>query len=165
MTAHSLWLIVIVLAVVAVVLGSVRLGGRSRFDGPWPLEPKSPLLSVPEQVLYRRLIQALPQNIVFAQVQLLQVLRFKRGRYDAGIQNRFSQLSLDFLILKPDMAILAAIELDDSSHARAHRRDADFRKKRALDSAGIPLIRWTTARLPEVDAIRAAVAGAHAEQS
>jgi len=34
------------------------------------------------------LVQALPQHRVFTQVQLLQMLRFKRGRWNASIANR-----------------------------------------------------------------------------
>jgi hypothetical protein len=39
--------------------------------------------------------------------------------------NRISQLSIDFLIAGPDTRIIAAIKLDDSSHDRRDRRDAD----------------------------------------
>lgn len=75
-------------------------------------ERKQTLLSDPEQVLYRRLVQALPSYIVLAQLQLLRALRFRRRSRDRGVLNRISQLSLDFLILAADTRIIAAIELD-----------------------------------------------------
>jgi hypothetical protein len=62
----------------------------------------------------------LPQQLVLPQVQLLQALRFRRCRWNAGMMNRISQLSVDFLIVKQDTSIVAAVELDDSSH---HRQD------------------------------------------
>jgi hypothetical protein len=102
-----------------------------------PLEPKHHVLSERERALYQRLVQSLPNHIVLAQVQLLQVLNFQRGRRTHAILNRISQLSLDFLILNPDTSIVAAIELDDATHARENRRQADARKSHALKSAGV----------------------------
>jgi len=97
----------------------------------------------------QRLVQTLPKHLVLAQVQLLQVVTFKRGRRTYAILNRISQLSLDFLILNPDTSIVAAVELDDATHAREDRRQADARKDHALKSAGVPLIRWNAKNLPE----------------
>ena len=146
------------LAIVAVLLKPRRGTDSGIFDKPWPLEPKRPLLSEPEQVLYQRLVQALPDHLVFVQVQLLQALRFKRGEWSSAITNRISQLSLDFLIVRPDTSLVAAIELDDSTHIRGDRRAADARKNHALKSAGIPLLRWSTTCLPNAKAIESAVA-------
>jgi len=75
------------------------------------------------------------------------------------VWNRISQLSLDFLIARPDTSIIAAVELDDSSHLRSDRQDADARKGHALESAGVPLIRWRVGKIPDVASIKSAVAG------
>ena len=146
------------IAVGAAVLNTSRRPRGLGFDKPWPLERKHTLLSDPEQVLYRRLVQALPNYIVLAQVQLLQALRFKRGSRDRGVLNRISQLSLDFLILAADTRIIAAIELDDASHHREDRGMADARKAHALKSAGIPLLRWSTREMPDTKSIGSAIA-------
>ena len=126
-------------------------------DNPWPLQAKRQLLSERERALYQRLIQSLPNHIVLAQVQLLQVLNFQRGRRTQAILNRFNQLSLDVLVLNPDTSIVAAVELDDASHTREDRRKADARKSHALQSAGVPLIRWNAKSLPDTAAILAAI--------
>lgn len=159
MNLHVLWLLggTLALALVATALRPGRTKSPS-LNRPWPLEPRRPLLSQPEQVLYRRLAQACPQRIVLCQVQLLQMLRFKRGGWNQGIANRINQLSVDFVVINPDTSIVAAIELDDSSHVRADRRAADARKAHALKSAGIPLLRWHTRELPDASAIQAALA-------
>ena len=47
-------------------------------DAPWPFYAKKPL-SQPEQVLYHRLLSAMPECIVLAQVQLSRVLGVKQG--------------------------------------------------------------------------------------
>ena len=130
---------------------------KGPLDRPWPLEAKRQLLSDRERELYRRLTEALPNHVVLAQVQLLQVLNFKRGQRRYEIFNRISQLSLDFVILNVDTSLVAAIELDDATHEREERRRADARKSHALRSAGIPLIRWQARSLPDATAIRAAL--------
>jgi hypothetical protein len=127
--------------------------------GSWPLEACSTVLCPPEQVLYRRLVQALPNNLVFAQVQLCRFLKVKRGVPRQSSCNRISQLSADFLILNPDTSVVVGIELDDASHDRPSSRDADARKSHALQCAGVKLIRWHVRALPDEVGIRAAVAG------
>jgi very-short-patch-repair endonuclease len=154
----SLLGILFVVAIVAALLPRRRRRTRMGLREAWPLQPIPTLLTDPEQVLYRRLVQALPGNIVLAQVQLMQALRFRRGARSPSVFNRISQLSVDFLVLKPDTSIVAAIELDDVSHERSDRRDADARKEHALWSAGIPLLRWHVGKMPDVAAISAAVA-------
>lgn len=152
--------LLIALVLVVAALSSVLAAKFKPRDGslakPWPLEAKRQLLAERERALYQRLVQTLPNHIVLAQVQLLQVLNFQHGRRSQAIFNRISQLSLDFLILNPDTSIVAAIELDDATHTREDRRQADARKSHALESAGVPLIRWNAKSLPESAAILAA---------
>lgn len=152
----GLLLVLAILAVLAAALGQCRRGG-SGLEQPWPLERKTALLTNSEQRLHQRLLRALPDYLVFPQVQLLQLVRFKRGRWNASIANRISQLSVDFLIVKPDSSIVAAIELDDASHDREARRAADARKTHALQSARIPLLRWSIVEMPDESAIVAAL--------
>jgi very-short-patch-repair endonuclease len=152
--------LLVALVFILAVLGAFATKLKSRdglFAKPWPLEAKRQLLTERERALYQRLVQSLPNHIVLAQVQLLQVLNFQRGHRTQAIFNRISQLSLDFLILNPDTSIVAAVELDDSTHTRADRRQADARKDHALKSAGVPLIRWNSKILPDRVAILAAI--------
>jgi very-short-patch-repair endonuclease len=65
--------------------------------------------------------------------------------------------------VKPDTSIIAAVELDDASHARAKRQAADARKAHALKSAGIPLVRFRVKHMPDVPSIQAAFAQASGE--
>ena len=147
--------LLLILGVLAVLL---RKGPRALGD-PWPLEVRRTVLSPPEQILYQRLVQALPQNLIFAQVQLSRFLDVQRGVPRLTWLNRINQLSADFLVLNPDCSVVAAIELDDASHLRFSRRDADARKAHALKSAGVRLIRWHVKDLPDEGAIRAVFAG------
>jgi very-short-patch-repair endonuclease len=160
MNPHVLWLLggALVLALVAATIARKPHRDKSvSLNHLWPLEPKRRLLSQPEQVLYCRLVQACPRQIVLCQVQLMQMLRFKRGGWNPGIANRINQLSIDFLIVNPDTSIVVAIELDDASHERADRRAADARKTHALRSAAIPLLRWHTRQLPDTSVVATAL--------
>jgi hypothetical protein len=67
-------------------------------------------------------------------------------------------LSADFVVCRQDGAIVAVIELDDSSHSRAYRKQADAKKDKALASAGLRIIRWQARSLPDGAAIRATFA-------
>ena len=157
---NPIFALLIVLVVAAAVFGAFANKIKSRdgvFANPWPLEAKRQLLTERERALYLRLVQTLPNHIVLAQVQLLQVLNFQRGKRTQAILNRISQLSLDFLVLNPDTSIVAAVELDDATHTREASRQADARKDHALKSAGIPLIRWNAKNLPDRVAILAAI--------
>jgi uncharacterized protein DUF2726 len=152
-------LALLILAAMAVAL-KPRRGKLGSLDKPWPLKRKPTLLSAPEQILYQRLVEALPEHRVLTQVQLLQTVRFKRGSRNAGILNRISKLSIDFLVVTPETAIVAAIELNDATHNNEQRREADARKAHALKSAGIPLLVWSVREMPDVQAIREAIAAA-----
>src|SRR5580693_1726331 len=114
MNSIILW-VVLFIAVVLILaaLGRFKRRRVGALNDPWPLESKRALLTAPEQVLYRRLVQALPHHIVLAQVQLLQMVRFKCRSLPYAVLNRMSRLSVDFVVLTPDTGIVAAIELDD----------------------------------------------------
>jgi hypothetical protein len=58
-------------------------------SGPWPFYLKR-ILTQPEQVLYHRLVKALPNHIVLAQVQVSRVLGVKRGSRFHEWNNRVS---------------------------------------------------------------------------
>ena len=87
-------------------------------DKPWPFYSKRPL-SQPEQVLYHRLVAALPEHIVLAQVQLSRVMGVKKGFGARGWLNRINRMSFDFVVCLKDSTVVAAIELNDRSHESA----------------------------------------------
>ena len=142
-----------VLAVVALVvlkkLGLLNVGQR----GTWPFYVKRPL-SQPEQVLYHRLIHALPEHIVLAQVQVSRILGVKKGSNFHEWNNRINRLSYDFVVCLKDSTVIAAIELDDKSHESGSRAKTDDKKNKATADAGLRLIRWNVRSLPSEEAIR-----------
>lgn len=153
------WMLML-LVVIVVALAIAAALGRSKPgapDGTWPFFAKKPLTQ-PEQVLYFRLLKALPESIVLAQVQLSRLLGVKKGsgNYQAWL-NRINQMSADFVVCAKDATVIAVIELDDASHQSERRKAADEKKARALEAAGINLLRWNVSGLPDEAAIRSAL--------
>jgi hypothetical protein len=76
--------LVFILTVLALVAAKLK-PRDGLFARPWPLEAKRQLLTERERALFQRLVQTLPNHIVLAQVQLLQVPNFQRGRRTQAI--------------------------------------------------------------------------------
>lgn len=150
-----LFLVVLVVALFASVV--LRAAARQRKGGDdWPYIVHKPLSRV-EQILYYRMVQTLPDQVVLAQVPLSGFLRVRKGRTWREWHNRISQKSVDFLVCERDFTIIAAVELDDASHDSARRSAADATKSRALAAARVPLVRWRVTALPTVETIRSVI--------
>src|SRR5688572_18835562 len=76
-----------------------------------------PVLTVPEQELFRRLVAALPECMILPQVSLSSIIVGQPGNRIA--LNKISQKSVDFAICLEDFKTIAVVELDDASHKRA----------------------------------------------
>ena len=114
----------------------------------WPYYSKK-VLTEPEQILFYRLVKALPDCIVLSQVQLSRVLGVKKGNNFSQWNNQINRMSLDFVVCAKDSSVLVVIELDDRSHDRKDRQKADGRKNKALQDAGVRLIRWNVTFMPD----------------
>lgn len=145
--------------VIAVIAGAVwvfletRVGIR-RAHGHWPLYAKS-LLTERETEFYRRLEAMYPEHRIFVQVALSQLLEVSPGIRDRqAIRNRFDRLVADFVLCNRDLSVVAVIELDDSSHTASSRQKADRRKTKALESAGLRLVRIPAGPFPSTVEMR-----------
>jgi very-short-patch-repair endonuclease len=159
----SLILLIAAAAMVALIVLK-RRGVIGAVTDAWPYYAKRPL-SQSEQVLYHRLVKALPEHIVLAQVQPPRVLGVRRGFNFHQWNNRINRLSYDFVVCAKDSTVLAAIELDDKSHESRSRAETDARKEKATNAAGVHLIRWRVNSLPDQAVIEAAFAERQANLS
>lgn len=121
-----------------------------------PYISKSPLTPT-ETIFYHRLVEALPDFIVLAQVQLSSFLKIDKSK-TLGANHYFwfnpiAQQSVDYLICKKDFSIIAAVELDDKSHVKDSAIKRDTKKNKNLEAAKVPLIRWHAEAMPEPDTI------------
>lgn len=72
----------------------------------------------------RKVVKALPNHVVLAQVQMSRVLGVK--------------------------TVIAVIELDDKSPESERRIESDAKKGKATTDAGLRLVRWHVKSLPDV---------------
>ena len=123
-------------------------------DTPWPVVASN-LLTRREQSLYEGLLSLYPNHKIFVQVALSQLIDVPEDQPERwSIRNRFSQLVADFVLCRPDLTVVAVIELDDRSHERRDRQDADARKTKALVDAGLRLVRIPAGNLPSNEKLR-----------
>ena len=123
-------------------------------DSRWPLTARK-LLTTRERFLYDLLLCMYPDHKIFVQVALSQLIDVPEGHSERmSIRNRFSQLVADFVLCRPDLGIVAVIELDDRTHQWAHRKAADARKTKALANAGLKLVRVPAGPLPTSERLR-----------
>ncbi len=119
---NVLLVVLVVLAVCAVVFIMLKKRASSGAgDAPWPFYAKKPL-SQPEQVLYHRLVAAMPECIVLAQIQLSRVLGVKKGFNFREWNNRIDRMSLDFLVCLKDSTIVAAVGQHNSGRRYESRQ-------------------------------------------
>lgn len=147
-------LIALILLLFRKQLFTARIPARGQWkDEAWPFYVKQ-LLSQPEQILFHRLVKALPEHIILAQVQVSQVLGVHKGFNFYEWNNRINRLSYDFVVCNKDGSVHAVIELDDKSHESKERVEADKRKDRATSAAGIRMVRWHARSMPDENAIK-----------
>jgi hypothetical protein len=122
-------------------------------DAAWPVTAKS-LLTNREMELYNTLHGLYPDHRLFVQVALSQLIDVAKDHPERNsIRARFSQLVADFVLCRPDLSVVAVIELDDWSHALERRKMPDARKNKVLADAGLRLIRIPDGPIPSAETL------------
>jgi Protein of unknown function (DUF2726) len=137
--------------------GANEINQADEVENIWPFYLKQ-AFTRPERVLYHRLVNALPDRIVLAQVHVARMLGIKKEFYTREWINRLNRMSYDFVILSNDFSILAVIELADISHENSYRVIASRKKEKATLATGTIFIRWNVSKLPDETAIQATIA-------
>jgi len=143
------WTVLLAVVIISVLALSIRQQ-RSALSNSY--QSRKPL-SEPEQILYWRLREAMPDCVVLCQVAFSRFIepRSVQRALHTRLFSRISQKSVDFLVCLPDFTIVSAVELDD----RTHRRDKDAQRESIFADANVPLIRLNVRKLPSVDELRA----------
>ncbi|MHB1332549.1 MAG: DUF2726 domain-containing protein [Sulfuriferula sp.] len=144
-------MLAVVILIVFAVLAAMKKAKPAGGSEAWPFYQRKPL-STPEQILYFRLVKALPDHIILGQVQLSRLLGVKKGNNAQAWLNR---MSADFVVCNKDSSIVAVIELDDATHNGEKRQQADAKKDKALAAASITIHRWQAKAIPDDTQIKA----------
>jgi hypothetical protein len=109
-----------------------------------------------ELAFYEKLYQAVNGRfVIMSKVRLLDLVQPEGDEQErfAG-KGRVAQKHLDFVLLRPSTyEVVAAIELDGTSHARSMQARRDEQKARTLESVGIPLLRFSSLEVPTPELI------------
>jgi very-short-patch-repair endonuclease len=110
-------------------------------DASFPYRKKDYLLSKAEKSFYHVLQNCLNDSyVIFPKVRLSDIFFVTCKEKYQSYFNKISSKHIDFLICnKQNLTPLAAIELDDSSHA--NKKEGDNFKDNLFLSAGLPLYR------------------------
>ena len=142
------YLIIAVIVVIAVFafIGAANKGKPEKGKNQTPIKAKR-VLTMNEQPTFKRLSEALPENIILAQVSFGALL----STSGQATRNRFNRKIADFVVLDKSFNVVAIVELDDSSHKGREKQDAD--RDAMLNEAGYRVIRYP--RTPDLDKVKA----------
>lgn len=137
--------LIAVLGVALVVLKSKLAGGGGTKAGVYYL--RKALFTPAERSFLGVLEPNLPPGMrVFGKVRLADILGVKAGLERSertSARNRINGKHVDFLLVRAnDLAPVAGIELDDSSHEEEDRQQRDAFVDEAFASAGLPLLHF-----------------------
>lgn len=130
----------IVLMVIAALTQKSGVGSSEKPRRRW-------LLSKNEAAMYHRLVQTLPDKVIFSQVSFGALLTAR----STATRNRFDRKIADFVVCDKALQVLAVIELDDSSHRGKEGKDAA--RDKLLQDAGYRVIRYP--RIPNAEKVTA----------
>ena len=165
-------LIVTIFVVLIGLLAILRFVPFSLFAGSdkepatksFPYQSKVYLLSKAERSFLGVLEQVVGAHYrIMVQVSLEDVIVVKKGLDNKSrlvARNRIQSKHLDFVACDPnDLSIKFAVELDDSSHKRADRRERDAFLDQAMKAAGVPLHRFEAKRSYTPQQVRQTIFG------
>ena len=141
----TLIIIIVVLAIIAAIVAALKNQGSAGKQG-YPYRINDPFLSKAELSFFGVLRQAVGDKaIVLAKVRIADVLATNKGLNNSQRQTAFNKIQskhFDFVICSNESAtVLAAVELDDSSHNRKAQIKRDAFVNNAAEAASLPLLR------------------------
>jgi len=152
---------VVLIVVFALAVITSQKGRQPTSKGEeFSFDARKELLSPAERSFFGVLEQAISGEFkVFSKVRLGDLIQPARGLPQGrrtSLRNRIQQKHVDFVLCHPDsLAVVGAVELDDSSHGRKDRADRDDFVDRALTSAAVPILRFPARKGYAVPEVRA----------
>mgnify|MGYP001615794961 CR=1 FL=1 len=116
-------------------------------EGKLPYHRKDYLLTLTEKKFYDVLKRVAEKNnlVIQSKVRLEDLIEVDKQEYNQWKwRGHIRSYHIDFTLCdKQTLRLLIAIELDDYFHSRPDRQKRDSFVERALESAGLPLLRFT----------------------
>ncbi|MCO5356445.1 DUF2726 domain-containing protein [Acidovorax kalamii] len=143
----SMLLMLSVLLLVVVGLAFVTASKKNKGGGTGERPRRKAPLTDREQAMFNRLVQALPERVVLAQVSFSALLTARAY----AVRNTFDRKVADFVICDAAFQVIAVVELDDSSHKGRAKEDAA--RDALLTDAGYRVVRYP--RVPDIEQVKA----------
>jgi Protein of unknown function (DUF2726) len=136
---------------------SVATWQAPKTDG-LPYSRNKYFFSAAERSFYEVLRRLAPEYTLFAKVGLADLVHVSKGAsWWQSHFNRINQKHVDFVLCNRDLAPIAAIELDDSSHDADEREARDEFVDQVLAAAALPIVHIRARRAYAPDDLRAAL--------
>ncbi|MBI2750973.1 MAG: DUF2726 domain-containing protein [Burkholderiales bacterium] len=148
MKPTTLLFLALAIAVFVLAMRKLKATGTPPTDKKGSFAARS-IATANEQKMFWRLVEAFPgpEHVVLTQVSFGAMLKAK----DGASRYSFSQKMADFVVVNKGFKVLAAIELDDSSHKGKEASDAN--RDAMLIEAGYKVLRYPI--IPDVKTLRA----------
>ena len=139
---------IILLLFLVIIFLALALFKKKSGKGPadFPYQSKEVLCSPAERSFLGALDQIVGKKYrIFAKVRLADIIDVKKGISASVRQSAFNRIAgkhVDFIVCHAnDLSIVGAIELDDKTHRGRGRQERDQFLDKALEIAGVPLLR------------------------
>jgi MYXO-CTERM domain-containing protein len=126
----------VALLALAVFVGAALMQRRRRRTAPPDKPVRRRPLTPRQQQAYHRLVQCLPEHLVFAQVALSSLLTAR----DRATRSTFNRKVADFVVCTRSFEVLAVIAIDDGRQGGV--RSFDGRRDALLEGAGYRVLRY-----------------------
>ena len=148
LSSGNLIIVGLVVVTFAIVVGALLTskGSEATADAALPYDKEDALLSRAESQFYLVLCKVVGYKYhIFPKVRMIDLVRVRVDSPNArSHKNRILSKHVDFVLCTRDtFKPVMVIELDDSSHRSSSRQARDAIKDRALEAAGLPLLRVT----------------------
>lgn len=153
------WLIPLVIFAVLAVIAKALVGKKGKGSEESPYQKEPTLFTPAERSFLGVLEQAIGHEFrIMGKVRLADVLKVKPGLDGKARQTAFNRIQskhLDFVACDPnDLSIRFAVELDDRSHDRGDRQSRDAFLDKAMEQAGLPIIRFAVKKAYSIQEVR-----------
>ncbi len=142
----SNWIILFLLLIIVSLALALfkKKAGKAPVD--FPYQSKEVLCSPAERSFMGALDKIVGERYrIFAKVRLADIIDVQRGLSASARQRAFNRIAgkhIDFIVCNAnDLSIVGAIELDDKSHLKKGRKERDQLLDKALDAAGVLMLR------------------------
>jgi len=140
-----IWISILLIVLVAVAALAFKQTSGKQEQSDYPYQKASVLFTPAERSFLGVLKQSVGDKIeIIGKVRVADVISPKKGLSPSARQKAFNKISakhFDFLLCnKSDMAVLCAVELNDSSHRTPNRAERDDFLLNVCRAADVPLL-------------------------